>query len=162
VSVPKVAPLAKLGRDGIHSFSRTVFAFVLAFRGTGGALRQAMYTEYRFVEFWSGVVIAGWGLWNMVDPHQLTSIPQYHLVNDIFPEAVIEVAAVFAGTYQVAAVVEGRGRPRVTAAFASSWFYSFFVYSFLSSTPEPAGIMFTVGWAGANVFATIRLIQGAR
>ncbi len=144
------------------TLAKAALAFLIVFRHTIGAIRHAMFTDYRFVEFWSGLIAAAWGVWNLTDAQDLMKIQPYRYIDIIFPEPIIEVVAMFLGAFQVSVVVTDDAKGRLFAAFFSCWFYSFFVYSFITASVVPTTIAFVAGWVGVNVLAIVRLTSGAK
>ncbi len=149
-------------RSGLVSVPLTVLALFSAVHSAKGAISRGFKADYRFVEFWSGLIALTFGVWNLIDPQQLRNLEQYDLINKVFPEPSIEIIAMLFGLYQMAAAAEGKRPNRAWAAFMCSWFYSFFVYSFLTARMIPVGFVFTIGYVAANVFAITRLVSGAK
>jgi hypothetical protein len=118
-------------------------------------------TGHWWAEFWSAFAAISWGVFNFLNPTPMP-FPSYQMITSMGPQDFWEMFAVLIGVFQITTLVYNQRWVRAFGAFAACWFYTLLVLGFLLASPIPSLWPLAAGYAGANVFALLRLVWNVK
>ncbi len=127
----------------------------------GVMVRTWWQRPHWFAEFWSSVVLVGFGVGAIMAPAALVEMRTFTVALKLMPEGAWGCATGAVGLFQFGALWADSRWLRAAAAAAATWLMAEIALCAVLSLPSPLA-MFPLGFLGLNMFALARAAGNAR